>query len=379
LLLLIKFKKINNISTFPKVLIAPLEWGLGHATRCIPIINELLHQHCEIFIAAEGATYSLLKNEFPILTFLPLIGYRMKYSRNKNFLPIKIFAQVPKMIFTIYKEHQWLKKIIKEYKIDAVISDNRFGLYNPNIYSVYITHQLLIKTNSFFTEKIAQQIHYSFIKKYDECWVPDFETNGLAGELSHPKKLPVIIKYLGALSRFEEKEKLKKYDLLISISGPEPQRTIFEEKLLNDLKFYTGKVLFVRGLPEKHESIKSENVSVEIKNHLDASELNEAILQSDMAVSRCGYTTIMDLVKLKKKAILIPTPGQTEQEYLATYLMEKKMFYTISQKDFLLQDVLNRSASFPFNIPEYNMEQYKIVIENFVKVVKANNAAKHMA
>ena len=359
-------KKFNNTSQKPRILIAPLEWGLGHATRCIPIIKELQNRDCEVFIAAEGATFSLLKHEFPSLTFLSLTGYRMRYSRRKYLLPLKVLVQMPKIIFTIYKEHQWLKKIVNEYNIDAIISDNRFGMYHKKIPSVYITHQLLIKTKNPFTEIIAQRLHYYFIKKYTECWVPDFEVNGLAGELSHPKQLPKKIKYIGALSRFELKEVEKKYDLLISISGPEPQRTIFEDQILKDLGSFTGKVLFIRGLPDNDQEMQNENQLVEIKNHLSAKELNEAILQSAMIISRCGYTTIMDLVKLQKKAVLVPTPGQTEQEYLAKHLMESKIFYTILQKDFVLQNALLQADSFYFCIPEYNMDQYKNVIERFV-------------
>ncbi len=360
-------KKINNIPTRLRILVAPLEWGLGHATRCIPIINQLLNQNCEVLIAAEGGTFYLLKHEFPGLTFLSLTGYRVKYSRKKYFLPWKIVTQLPKIIFAIYKEHQWLRKIVRENKIDAVISDNRFGMYHSKIASVYITHQLLIKTGNALTERIARQIHYYFINKYNECWVPDFEINGLAGKLSHPKKLPNRIKYLGALSRFTLFDTVKKYDLLIIISGPEPQRTIFEDQILNELASYHGKVLFIRGLPENNEVLKNENPLVEIKNHLFAKQLNEAILQSAIIISRCGYTTVMDLIKLQKKAILVPTPGQTEQEYLATYLRENKMFYTISQNDFDLQNSLQQAYSFSYTIPEYNMEEYKNVIDQFVQ------------
>jgi uncharacterized protein (TIGR00661 family) len=356
---LTKGRKFNNTSPKARILIAPLEWGLGHATRCIPIINELLDQNCDVFIAAEGATFYLLKQEFPTLNFLSLKGYRMK-----------LLSQFPKIAFTIYKEHQWLKKMVKENKIDAVISDNRFGMYHKKIPSVYITHQLLIKTGNTSTEKIAQRLHYYFIKKYTECWVPDFEANGLAGELSHPKTLPEKIKYMGALSRFELHTVEKKYDILISISGPEPQRTIFEDQILKDLTSYSGKVLFIRGLPENDHEIKSENQLLEIKNHLSAKELNEAILQSAIIVSRCGYTTIMDLVRLQKKAILVPTPGQTEQEYLAKHLMENRMFYTIDQNDFVLQNALQQAGSFSFCLPEYNMQQYKNVINEFVEKLK---------
>lgn len=291
----------------------------------------------------------------------------MKYSRNKIFLPWKILSQFPGMAFTIYKEHQWLKKIVKEYDIDAVISDNRFGMYHAKIPSIYITHQLLIKTGNAFTERIASKIHFNFIKKYKECWVPDYEINGLAGELSHPKKLPRKVKYLGALSRFEINSAEKKYDLLISISGPEPQRTIFEQQLLNELRTYTGTVLFIRGLPDNGSELKIENPSVECKNHLSAKELNEAIMQSQLIISRCGYTTIMDLIKLFKKAILIPTPGQTEQEYLAVHLRENNIFYTTDQKNFRLQDTIEQADSFAYSLPEFNMEQYKNVVHQFVR------------
>ncbi len=360
-------KKINIRPVKLKILISPLEWGLGHATRCIPIINELIIQNCDVYIAADGATLALLKQEFPELTFLSLAGYRMKYSRKKIFLPWKILTQFPKIAFTIYTEHQWLKKTVKKYKIDGIISDNRFGMYHTNVPSVYITHQLLIKTGNSLSERIAQRIHYYFINKYQECWVPDYEANGLAGELSHPKELPDSIKYLGALSRFELINSENKYDLLVSISGPEPQRTIFEEQLLNELKLYTGKVLFIRGLPDNTQELKIENLSVQIKNHLRAGDLNAAIQQSDIIISRCGYTTIMDLIKLQKKAVLVPTPGQTEQEYLAAYLLEKKIFYTTDQEGFNLQNSLMEVNTFPFSFTKYNMDQYKNVIHQFVQ------------
>jgi len=201
----------NKKKDCKRVLVAPLDWGLGHATRCIPIIYELLEQGCSVIIAASGPTEILLKKEFPELIFLPLKGYAVRYSKKKSWLPLTIFFQIPSIITSICYEHCWLKKIVKEKDIDLVISDNRFGLYHATIPSVYITHQLLIKTGDRFTENIAQQIHFHFIKKFTQCWVPDAEeNNNLAGELSHPKKHPDNIKYIGPLSRFEKKKRLKK-------------------------------------------------------------------------------------------------------------------------------------------------------------------------
>lgn len=351
----------------PKILVAPLQWGLGHATRCIPVIKELISQNCEVILAADGAASSLLEQEFPHLLLLPLPGYSITYSSKKILLPFKILLQLPKICFTIYKEHQWLKKAVKKYNINAVISDNRFGMYCNSIPSIYITHQLLIKTGNSFTERMAQIIHYSFIKKYKKCWVPDFEKAGLAGELSHPKKLPQHVQYIGGLSRFEIYTIEKKYDLLISISGPEPQRTIFEKKILNELTFYTGKTLFIRGLPENKEELLCKNLTIEIKNHLSAQELNKAFLQSEIIISRCGYTTVMDLIKLQKKAILIPTPGQSEQEYLAKYLKEENLFYTVDQKKFSLKKCIPDANEFNYAVKEFNMEVYKNVVQQFVQ------------
>lgn len=361
-------QKFNIFSQKPRVLVAPLEWGLGHATRCVPIINELSQLGCEVVIAAETGAAALLKKEFPQLEFLPLRGYRMKYSRKKIWLPVKLLFQFPKIAYSIYNEHRWLKKAVKEHGINAVISDNRFGVYHSSIPCIYITHQLTIETGNSFSRWLAQKLHYSFINKYSACWVPDAKGDiNLAGKLSHPKKLPTVpVEYLGPLSRFEKMSAEKKYELLVCLSGPEPQRSIFENLLLNGLKNYTGKVLFVRGLPGDNSVLPFENGSIEICNHLSSVELNKAIEASELVISRSGYTTIMDLVKLQKKAILVPTPGQKEQEYLAEILMQQSIFYCVEQKDFSLEEALKNVAGFTFKNIEVNQDEYKIILKNFV-------------
>ncbi len=359
--------KFNRPLHKPRILVAPLDWGLGHATRSIPIINRLLKQDCEVIIAAEGPCRLLLEKEFPGLFFLNLRGYRMQYSRQKFWMPVKLLIQLPKIFLSIYTEHSWLKKMIKEYSFDAVISDNRLGLYHSFVPCIYITHQLKIKTGNRFTEWVAQKLHHRFINKYNECWVPDTagEIN-LAGELSHPVALPQApVKYIGPLSRLEKSKLEIKYDLLVILSGPEPQRSVFEKMLLYDLEKYTGRILLVRGLPSDTTLLKTSS-SLEIQNHLPAAELNHAILQSKIIISRCGYTTIMDLNKLQKEAILVPTPGQTEQEYLADYLLKQKFFFCVSQKDFSLSATLKKAEGFSFSKPAFPQNGYEAVIDNFV-------------
>ena len=350
-----------------RVLVAPLDWGLGHATRCIPIIYELLAVGIEVIIAADGKAKKLLQNEFPELVFIDLRGYNVQYSSNRRWLPIKLMLQMPRVLLRIYKEHQWLKIAIKQYHLTAIISDNRLGLFNKTTTSVYITHQLKIKAGNAFATWLAQKIHYTFINKYSQCWVPDnVSEDNLAGTLSHPKKLPPIpVHYLGPLSRFIKTDVEKKYDCILLLSGPEPQRTIFENILLDELKSFSGKALLVRGLPGETNQCVCENTAVEIKNHLSAVELNQAILQSDVVICRSGYTSVMDLTKLHKKAILVATPGQTEQEYLAQYLQEQNVFLSLSQNKFSLQNALQLCNEFPFKNINLNQELYKERIRIF--------------
>ena len=373
---MINVKKSRIEPPAPRVLIVPLDWGLGHATRCIPIINELIKQKCEVIIAADGDPFFLLKKEFPGLVFLRIKGYKIKYGHNRKWLPFKLFLQLPKIISCIWRENVWLEKIIDEYQIDSVISDNRFGAYNKRIPCVYITHQLYINTGNVFSEKIAQKIHYHFIKKYSNCWVPDFKENGLAGELSHPAGIPSNVLYIGPLSRFEKINAVPKiYNLLISLSGPEPQRTIFERMILTQLKTFRKKVLLVRGLPRQNKKPAADMESIEIVNHLSAEELNVAFQQAEIILSRSGYSTIMDLVKLGRNAILVPTPGQTEQEYLSDYLMDKKYFYSVRQNNFSLETTIDYAASFPFISPSFSVDHYKQVINEFVLSLKSGNFA----
>ncbi len=318
----------------------------------------------------------MLKKEFPETVILRIRSYKIRYSRNKLWLPPTLILQVPKLIFSILYEHLWLKKITKIYNIDAVISDNRFGLYSRKIPSIFITHQLLIKTGKAFLEKVLQKQNYSFIKKFNQCWVPDLKEDGFAGELSHPKELPGNEIFIGPLSRFEVMQNVaKKYDLLIALSGPEPQRTIFEKIILLQLKNSQKKILFVRGLPGENQISSSEKESFKIVNHLSGDELNIAFQQSEIIICRSGYTTIMDLVKLGKNAILVPTPGQTEQEYLAHYLHEQKYFYSVEQEDFSFEKAINGAASFVFKKPSSTMDGYKKVVNEFVVSLKSGKFA----
>ena len=233
----------------PRILIAPLDWGLGHATRCIPIIKELIHLNCEVIIVATKSVFSLLKKEFPSLVFLRYKGYEIKYSRDKNNFLSKILLQFPKVIFSVWRENKWLKKIIKIKGLMLLFPTTALACTAKKFLQFISLISLELKQEITSTEVIAQKIHYYFIKKYSQCWIPDNKEIGLAGELSHPQIIPSNAIFIGPLSRFKPLPNIEKiYDLLITISGPEPGRTIFENKILNQSQGFSGKTLLIRGL-----------------------------------------------------------------------------------------------------------------------------------
>lgn len=354
-----------------RILIAPLDWGLGHATRCIPIICNLIERGHTVLIAAEGPIKKLLEQEFPDIECLPLKGYRIRYAKRKSTLGFSIIRQIPKIIRIINFENKWLKRIIEEKKIDIVISDNRFGLYNKNVNCVFITHQLLIKSP--FLQSFLQKLNYRFINRFDECWVPDFcDEPSLAGILSHPIKMPSIpVRYLGLLSRFKKTIEQDSKHLLILLSGPEPQRTILEQQIVKQLAFFSNPILIVRGLPGSKDILEVQK-NVKYVNHLAAKELEEAIRSSQFVIARSGYSTVMDLIKLQKKTILIPTPGQTEQEFLARHLFNRKMAFTVEQENFDLENALEGAKTFQyffFNRGDDTLLQEALALKNVLKPV----------
>jgi UDP:flavonoid glycosyltransferase YjiC (YdhE family) len=330
-----------------RILVSPLNWGLGHATRCIPIIRLLIKKNATVIIAAEGRPLALLQQEFPNLEFIHLKGAAISYPNNGSMI-LKMILSIPKIIGGIISEHRALKKIIIEKKIDVVISDNRFGLWNKDIKSIFITHQMMIKSP--FAEKLLHRIHLFFIKKYDECWIPDIEGPiNFSGDLSHKFIIPNNAFFIGIQSRFNNEEPLvpgkSGYDVMAIISGPEPQRSIFEKLILQEIKQTSLKALVVCGKTDISQKTEFIN-NIEVISHLSSEEMETAILRSKIIISRSGYSTVMDLATLGKKAVFIPTPGQTEQEYLAKILMQKKIAFFQNQGEFNLQKALKEIGNY---------------------------------
>ncbi len=321
-----------------RILVAALNWGLGHATRCIPLIKELKAQEYEPVIASDGPALELLKKEFPDSIFETLPSYNIAYTRKGSLLKWKLLLDSPRILRTIQAEKQLTSQLVTKHNLKGIISDNRWGVRSHLLdKNVFITHQLNVLSGS--TTKISSQIQQYYLRKFDECWIPDNEGEpNLSGILGHPHKKPENIKYIGPLSRFDKKELPVIYDCMVLLSGPEPQRSILETILLKVLSKTAMKVLFIRGVI-KGNAIRNTNDRVTIRNYLTASSLETAINSSRFIISRSGYTTLMDLSKLEKKAFFIPTPGQKEQEYLAKRMKKAGMAPFCEQGNFTLNQL----------------------------------------
>ena len=297
------------------ILIAPLNWGLGHATRCIPIIKELEKNGWNPTIASDGAALSLLKKEFPHLLALELPSYNIEYSEKARNLKWKLLKNSPKTMMAVWNEKKTVSNWVSKYNLCGIISDNRMGVYYKKIPSVYITHQLTVLSGK--TTWLTTAIHRFFIENFTECWIPDMKDSvNLTGILGHIKNTTLKLQYIGILSRFEKQNLPKKYDLMVVLSGPEPQRTMLEEKLINELQHYKSNAIFIKGKVEMEQKIEVVN-NITFYNFMQTKQLEHTFNESEIVLCRSGYTSIMDIAKLNKKAFFIPTSGQYEQKYLA--------------------------------------------------------------
>lgn len=341
------------------VLLSPLDWGLGHTTRCFPLIEALILENKNIYIACQpgSASEKVLKLAFPQLNFLDLKGYSIRYAKSKNAFKLRLFLQLPKILMVVYQEHKKVKKWIDLLNIHLVISDNRFGFYSKKVKSVFITHQLQILMPRVYQKKLARLINYAFINRFSECWVPDFKDVdfSIAGKLSHPKIMPrVPVRYIGPQNRLKDlSPATKKYKLMILLSGPEPQRTLLEQKLLKALEEITEPTLLVRGLPRERKELPATK-HLKIINFLQAESIAEEIAASEFILARSGYTSVMEMFALHKKCIYVPTPGQAEQEYLAKRFMKQRRAFSFAQSEKNYVTKIREAFAFGYHLPYTN-------------------------
>ena len=350
---------------------APLDWGLGHTTRCIPLIRHLQQLGHYVIFAGNDGQRAFVSGIVADLELVHLDGYHVSYATNDKLSTIKLLSQIPGITKTIKKEHNWLLKQAKELSLDGIISDNRYGLYHPGIPSVILTHQLVVQTGmGKQADRMLQKVHYEYLERFNEVWVPDVKGEGnLAGALSQTERLPESTHYIGLLSQFVVGEPVvtEQEYLLVLLSGPEPQRTILAGILWQQLAGNTGKVVFVAGKKgEMEPAAKAANIL--FYDILGGDALGNIIKGANAVICRSGYSTIMDLLLMDKKAILIPTPGQTEQEYLANHLQEQGIFVFAEQRKFDLNDSLTFLKNSGFRVKRTNIgySKYKFVLENWL-------------
>lgn len=343
----------NSVAANPRILVCPLDWGMGHATRCVPVINELILQGAEVIIGAANRPQAFLRSEFPGLLHIDFPGHKVSYAAGGGGLALHMMKQAPSILEWIKKENRMLDSLIRDHHIQGVISDNRFGLYSEKIPAIYMTHQVFIKAgpSMIMLEPALARLHLKYIKRYSECWIPDVEgAEGLSGELSHLKPLPANFYFIGPLSRFEDcHEELthpeETIDIVVILSGPEPQRSELERKILQEIGDTNLNTTVVAGTPEIEPS-PEVNGNLSIYPHLPTNALYKVLQQAKMVISRPGYSTLMDLAVSGKKALLIPTPGQTEQEYLGKSLMDRGVYACMSQADFKLEQGLQMALKY---------------------------------
>ena len=356
------------------ILIAPLDWGLGHTTRCVPLIRYLQSLGHRVLVAGNEWQRSFISATFGHIDIIDLEGYNITYSKWNRWGQAGVLSQLPGLYKTISAEHTWLRHIAHELQLGGIISDNRYGLFHHDIPSVIMTHQLQVQTGmGNIIDRAVQRIHYKYLDCFDTTWVVDTPMPpGLGGILSHTQVLPKQSKYIGLLSQFEGIGATNDTDgsLLMLLSGPEPLRSDLSRILWQQALSYAGKVIFIEGTDRV---LPPEQIPPHIMYHkwLTNEQLRPIIRAAGTVICRSGYSTLMDLVALCKKAILISTPGQTEQEYLSKHLHEQGVFYTAKQKGFDLSWTLKEAAQFPYHSLSLQgaYSDYKQVVDDWVKTL----------
>lgn len=326
-----------------RVLVCALDWGLGHATRAIPVIRELRLQGAEVMLCSSGAAGILLKEEFPSCDYQELPGYKPRYPKGNSSMVLTLGRQGPHFASVIRAEHEAMRELVKRVHPHAIISENRYGCFAPSVRSVLISHQLKIRMPSGwgFLSALANGRLRSYAHNFTNVWVPDQPD----GQLTAPfvsNKIPH--RYIGWLSRFTPGEAREEYDIVAIVSGPEPQRSAFEQLIRRELTSFQGKSILVQGKPG--EPFEEQVGNCRVINHLSATELEPVLRGAGLVISRGGYSTVMDLIVLGKQAVFIPTPQQTEQLYIAASLMKRRIAFSMDQENFVLKTALRESPSY---------------------------------
>lgn len=327
---------LEPTSRHKRILVAPLNWGLGHVARCVPLIQTLESLGAEVLLASDGAALLLLRAEFPHLRAFNLPSYGIRYDTYN--MVWNITRQLPRIVWAVRAEQAETERLVAEHGINGIISDNRYGCFSRQAHSVMLTHQMRPRIPSFLLDWPAQMVLRRALGKFDAVWVPDAHGEpNLSGQLSHGEPAHPNTRFTGILTRMKNYPREREYDVAVVLSGPEPQRSILENRLMEQAMSLPQDFIFIQGKTQSKQHYRvGENI--EVVSYLTSKDLNDVLMASRVVVCRSGYSSIMDLAVLGKKAILIPTPGQTEQEYLAEALAAQGLFLTQHQDKINLEE-----------------------------------------
>ncbi len=335
-----------------KIFIAPLNWGLGHATRVLPLIRRFLQRGDQVFVAAHGRALQLLRDEVPECIFLDFPEYPIRYPRTRFFVTRFMLITFPRMLFAMWKEKRALTLLQEKYRFDYIISDNRFCLYQHGVKSYLISHQLryILPFPIGKLEWLPEWFNYSFFKKYDAILIPDEKgpERALTGALSHDMRYLNADKlnYSGIFADMPDSEQTINVDIdyFIIVSGPEPQRSKLEKLIFEQAGRLPGKIVVALGKPERRYKIRQGHVT--FYSYMNRAQMQQFMKRARFIIGRPGYTSVMEMVALGKKGLFIPTPGQIEQEYLAGYYLKKGWCYCVRQHRLDLKNDVPKAEKF---------------------------------
>lgn len=318
-------------------MISPLNWGLGHVTRSIPIIKEL-NKHNEVYICCDEDQEQLYRHYFPSQWYIPHQGYPFKFN-GKGLWIMDFVKRIGRLLEFQREEQKTVEELVRKFDIDVVISDQRYGFRSFSTKNVIISHQLNLPVPALLFP--IQLWNKTLINKFDEVWIPDTKKHQLAGKLSRSTLKKAA--YIGTCSRFDYDAvdryipRTKTIRYLAIISGPTPYNQRFfdttYQKLVKSNRYSVvivpPTVSFPATTPEHIKIVKSPN-------HDDFLNL---LLKSEIVISRAGYSTLMDLISTENKAILIPTKGQHEQLYLAEHHKNSNQWTFLDEEAFAQQEL----------------------------------------
>lgn len=308
----------------PTILVSPLNWGLGHASRLVPLIRILQAQRWQVVLASSGEAGKFLQQYFPELEYLEAPHFEINY---KKAAWLDIVLSGPRFLQLVKRENQWLQELLKQRRLDVVLSDNRYGMHHPDLFSILLSHQLNPGRNLFSESYFAR-----LANNFDEIWVPDVQgPESLSGRLSENDGLQRPVRHLGVYSRLQAVQPAQiRYSHTALLSGPEGQRARLEAKIRSAFTKLPARTCIVRG---RAGEVKFPDANITWVALSTGQATSELLAASDTLICRSGYSTLLDLCSLSKPALLIPTPGQPEQIYLARRMKEKGWFEVTSQKN----------------------------------------------